>query len=82
MNGQWYAILELAADRYIQVGLGKDAGAPGGEYSLEYRDGGPDRHWRTLTWHVADVERAFLDFLRGDMSWTKRHSWTRPSLSE
>jgi hypothetical protein len=73
----WYAWLARGEGSYVQVGLGPKAGVPEDRYSLEYRDGSPERHYRVVVDNLDDVAAAFTGFAQGDTSWKSAHSWAR-----
>lgn len=75
-SDDWFAVLERG-DRYVQVGLGEDAGTRAGWYALEHRDGSPERHFRVELDDVDAVVGAFTGFARGDDAWVDRHTWER-----
>jgi hypothetical protein len=62
---------------FVQVGIGPDAGnVPPGRFALEYREGSPDRHYRTLVTSMDQVVTVFTGFAWGDDSWKATISWT------
>lgn len=61
-TGNWYATLDRGGERYIQVGIGRMAGADGDLYALERRDGSADRHFRADTDDLEKVIAAFVGF--------------------
>lgn len=68
-----YIILSRAEQIFIRSG-----GEDDGQYSLEYRDGGDDRHFSAgENFTKADVERAFVYYLSGDMRWKTEFPWAR-----
>lgn len=71
----WYAILERAPEWYLQVGFGLNAGAPDGQFALEHRDGGADRHYRAVVADLDEVVEAFVGFAAGEQAWTDRFAW-------
>lgn len=75
-GANWFVILERRENQYIQAGYGEEAGAPKGTYVLEYREGSPEKHWRTLSPSLDDIVSAFLDYSRGRMDWTRAFTWT------
>lgn len=76
-SDKWYTILEVAPQRYIQIGYGKEVGVRRGEFALEYRDGSPDRHWRTVISDADMAVAAFIAFLRGDLTRKGGMSWQK-----
>jgi hypothetical protein len=73
----WYAILELGLNQYLQVGYGENADAPKGQYAIEHRNGSPERHLRTVTPSVEEAVVACLRYLRGETDWIKTFSWRK-----
>lgn len=71
----WFAIIERGHNFYVQIGYGDNAGAPPGQYVLEYRDGSPERHWRTITPSMHESIAALQDYLQGSMNWTRKFTW-------
>ena len=72
----WYACLESTPGWFVQVGIGPSAGnVPEGKFALEYREGAPERHRRTLAASLADVVVAFEGFASGDPAWQDSFSW-------
>jgi|ERR1700677_686781 len=72
----WFVILERCHNFYLQAGYGDRAGAPGGQYVIEYRDGGPDKHWRALLSTPDKLPAVFSDYLQGETDWISRFSWS------
>ncbi|GIF03698.1 hypothetical protein [Actinoplanes siamensis] len=70
-----FLILERADGWFVQVGYGPAAGADPGRYALEYREGAPERHYRTETPDVTEAVRLLTDFLSGADSYKRRHTW-------
>jgi hypothetical protein len=59
----WYACLESRPRWFVQVGIGPNAGnVPAGKFALEYREGAPGRHRRTLVSSLVEVVAAFEEF--------------------
>lgn len=73
----WHTWLELKEGVYIQVGLGPKAGAPEGAYSLEYRDGSAEQHYRVFIDDLDAAVTAFRGFASGDAAWKSVHTWTQ-----
>ena len=71
----YYAILERADGWYVQVGYGGTAGTGPGTYALEYREGSMERHFRSDTTDLTEVIRFLQEFLAGDETWKRRHTW-------
>ncbi|MET9261776.1 hypothetical protein [Amycolatopsis sp. NPDC004079] len=76
----WYAVLERG-DHYVQIGQGKFAAAPKGEFALERRDGSPERHYRTEAGNLAEVVAAFTGFAEGDSAWVEGFEWEKVDFS-
>jgi hypothetical protein len=76
-RANWHAWLEREEGVYVQIGLGARAGAPEGRYSLEYRDGSVDQHYRVYIDNLDDAVAAFRGFATGDTAWKEALSWTR-----
>lgn len=76
-TGNWYACLVSRPGWFVQVGIGPNAGSvPAGKFALEYREGAPDRHHRTLVADLADVVAAFEGYASGDSAWKDSYSWS------
>ncbi|WP_020577895.1 hypothetical protein [Actinopolymorpha alba] len=74
----WYASLEKEPDWFVQVGVGQQAGdVPEGHYAVEYREGAPDRHYRTLMASLDDVAAVFVGFATDDQTWKNTSAWTQ-----
>lgn len=73
----WYAWLEHRPGEFIQVGIGENAHAPVGTFALEYREGGPSRHYRQVTNDVDFVVEAFKGFVVGSSDWKNSPLWLR-----
>ena len=71
----YFAILTRADGWYVQAGYGQQAGTRPGWYALERRDGASERHFRTEISDIAEVVRAFVEFLHGDPALTARFAW-------
>jgi hypothetical protein len=72
-----YACLEARPGWFVQVGIGPDAGnVRAGTFALEYREGTPERHRRTLAASLDDVVAAFEGFASGDPAWKDTFSWS------
>ncbi len=68
-----YIILRDTNQMFIQA-----AGEYDDPYTLEYRDGGADRHFQcTRDLSKAEVEAAFLKYLRRDASWKSELPWKK-----
>ncbi|AEV87618.1 hypothetical protein ACWT_6606 [Actinoplanes sp. SE50] len=75
-----FVILERSDGWFVQVGYGPAAGTEPGRYALEYREGGPEHHFRTETTDPLEASRLLTGFLTGDDSWKRRYVW-RPLFS-
>lgn len=71
----YFAILTRADGWYVQAGYGEQAGTRPGWYALERQDGAMERHFRTEISDIAEVVRAFVEFLHGDPTLTARFAW-------
>ncbi|SEN92718.1 hypothetical protein [Actinacidiphila rubida] len=60
--GSWFVILEDVPGRYLQVGVGADAGRSEGGYAAEFRDGSPESHVRCVLRDRAQVVSLFARF--------------------
>jgi len=68
-----YIILSGADQVYMQA-----AGKGDEPYTLEYREGSADRHFVcTRDLNKAEVEAAFLKYLRRDASWKTDFPWKK-----
>jgi hypothetical protein len=66
---------------FVQVGIGQQAGGvPSGQFALEYREGGSDRHYRTLVASLDDVVTVFEGFAAGDQVWKNAFAWNQLQL--
>ncbi|MFD4357167.1 hypothetical protein ACFWPK_13750 [Nocardia sp. NPDC058519] len=70
-----YLIVEEGEQRYIQTY--RD---PSGPYTLEYRDGAPDRHFGTTLDDPAQVAGIIWDWANGKPATTDGITWTRVEL--
>jgi hypothetical protein len=75
-GNNWFVVLERRQNFYLQAGYGDQAGAPGGRYVIEYRDGGPDKHWRAILPTPDDLPAAFAEYFQGVTGWVSRFSWS------
>ncbi len=57
---------------YVQV-MQEDAD----RFAVEYRDGGPDRHFASLAWSVDEVHRVVLAWIGGEPGWAGTCVWTK-----
>lgn len=48
---------------------------PDGGYELEYKDSAQGRLYRTRVSDLAEVQRAFKEYAKGDRSFLDRHTW-------
>ncbi|MGW4804135.1 hypothetical protein [Kitasatospora sp. NPDC004272] len=62
---------EPAGDWYVRVRLQEN-----GVYELEYRDGVPAEHYRTLTLSLAKVVDALVGWSTGRTAWRAEFDWT------
>lgn len=68
----WWLRLELGPDSFLQAAKGKP-----GWYTLEHRDGGPDRHFAAESHDLYQLMDAFRSYAAGaDDAWRRRHTWT------
>jgi hypothetical protein len=72
---RYFVILERAAEHYLQVGYGEDAGTGPGWYALERREGAADRHYRCELTDLAEVIKAFRAYGAGEKGWERRFGW-------
>ncbi|QIS08237.1 hypothetical protein [Nocardia arthritidis] len=70
-----YLIVERAPHDYIQTYLDKS-----GVYTLEYRDGAPDRHFGVTIRDAAMVAELIWDWTAGDRSRLNSMPWSRLDL--
>ena len=72
-----FAILGIDDMTYVQT-----SGAPNLGYSLEYQTGSVDEHYMASDQElrIEDVEKAFLAYSNGNMSWIDDHEWTKLDL--
>jgi len=71
----YFAVLSRADGWYVQVGFGERAGARPGWYALERRDGTPEEHYRVELPSIDEVGDAFVAFLEGDATLSRRIGW-------
>ncbi|MFJ5231169.1 hypothetical protein ACIQBJ_14895 [Kitasatospora sp. NPDC088391] len=62
---------EPAGDWYVQVRLRED-----GVFEVEYRDGVPAEHYRTLTVSAERATAAVVGWVAGEPAWRERFRWT------
>lgn len=79
-DSNWYACLQGRPGWFVQVGIGPRAGAPDGQYAVEFREGTPDRHYRTVLGGLDEVASVFHGFATADQSWKDSVAWTRLSF--
>lgn len=66
-----FIILSQAEQIYMQA-----SGEGDGPYTVEYRDGGENRHFQCpQDMTKSEVETAFLQYLRSDAGWQTDHEW-------
>jgi len=70
-----HLVLEKGTERYVQV-----SPALHGTFGVEYREGGPERHFRFETGDLSEVKDIFESYTRGDDGWRHQHGWTRFQL--
>jgi hypothetical protein len=73
----WFAILERADGRFIQVGRWKDSP----NWGLEYQDGSVAEHYRCEVDSLDGLDEVFWAFARGDDSWRASFVWVRLKLA-
>jgi hypothetical protein len=73
----WFAILEVRPEWYVQVDFGPQAGAPEDQYGLEYRAGSPQEHYRCIVSDLDDVVSAFDGFGPTETAWREQFRWER-----
>jgi hypothetical protein len=69
----WFVIVERAADRWVQVGYGAEAGTRPGWYALEWRTA--DGHLRTEIPDLREIVVAVQAFVADDPDWSRRFAW-------
>ena len=72
----WFAVLERPDGWYIQVGRWKDERL----WGLEYREGTPERHFRTEVPTLDGVAEIFHRFAAADYTWQADFSWEKLTL--
>lgn len=72
------AILGSADEVYIQTKFLIDHD----EFNLDYRDGGPDKHYQVNVPTRDVVEAAFLSYFDGDDRWRTMVAWERDTHYE
>jgi hypothetical protein len=65
-----HLVLQKGTQRYVQV-----SPALHGAFGVEYRDGGPDRHFRYETAKLSEVMNVFDSYARSDDDWRHRYDW-------
>ena len=76
----WFVVLDRGNEFYLQSGTGPNAGVAIGQYTLEYRDGGSDKHYRCVVHSLDPIIAAFHEYLAGNSDWRDRHQWERIDL--
>jgi hypothetical protein len=73
-----FVILAASADHYLQIA------EPDGALVLEYRDGGPDRHYRSTRTDLTrqDAAPIFRMYLKGDPRWREAVPWVPLTSAE
>ena len=69
-----HLVLERGTELYVQVGP-----ALHGTFGVEYRDGGPERHFRYETSDLSEVRNIFDSYARGAEGW-RQYGWDRLQL--
>jgi len=68
-----FIILSVADEVYIQA-----SGEGDGPYTLEYREGGENRHYQcTRDVTKTEVESVFLKYLKQDITWITDFQWKK-----
>lgn len=75
-TGPRFAVLDIRFNHYIQTRV-----LDSGQYTLEYREGGPDRHYKADPQPRDAVIDAFGDYLAGDNRWRTAFEWRRLELA-
>lgn len=70
----WFVILELDADTFLQVAVKADW------YALERRAGGDETQLGAEVTTIDEVVEAFQAYARQDPAWTARHTWSPVKL--
>ncbi|NES14895.1 MULTISPECIES: hypothetical protein [Micromonospora] len=76
-NDNHFAVLDRADGWWAQAGYGPRAGAAGGTWAIEYREGAEGPHYRTETTDISEAVEFLQGFLTGDSSVRQRHAWQR-----
>jgi hypothetical protein len=76
----FFLILSRADGWWVQAAIGENAGARPGQYALEYQEGSLDRQYRAETTDLNYVIRFLTEFLAGQDTWKRRHSWRHLEL--
>ena len=71
----FFVVLERSDGWFVQVGVGRRAGAADDTYALEFQDGTPEGHFRCETTDLAQAARLLREFRAGDDRWRHRHPW-------
>lgn len=76
VSGPKFAVLDTGPNHYIQAYAVQD-----GLFDVEYREGGPERHYGSGLPQPRDVVvDAFLSYLRQDDHWRTALEWRRMDL--
>lgn len=70
VNARSHLVLEKGTERYVQV-----SSALHGALGVEYRDGGPEHHFRYETTDISEVQDIFDSYLHDDDGWRSRYDW-------
>jgi hypothetical protein len=77
LSGPRWAVLDIKANHYIQARVVEEE-----QVIVEYRDGGPDRHYRAGGPQPREaVIDAFLDYLAGGNRWRTAFEWRRLEMA-
>jgi hypothetical protein len=75
-----FAIVARADGWFAQAGYGENVGVKPGHYAMEYQEGSVDRQFRAETTDLNDVIRFLTEFLAGQDTWKRRHTWHQLDL--
>lgn len=76
----WYLIAEKRPGWYVQVGYGSAAGVRPNSFVVEFREGGPQQHFRAVVDSVDEVRSVFLGFVNDQDGWRERLPFSRVSV--
>jgi hypothetical protein len=75
--GSRWTVLDIRPNYYLQARVAED-----GQLIVEYREGGPDRHYRAGGPQPREaVIDAFLDYLAGGNGWRTAFEWRRLEMA-